>query len=109
MPEPAAVPNINPLDFIKYIKYAPLVVQIVGAVQAIFGPGDGAAKKVAAVKALAGAVAVTEGVSEKDLVNDAAFLALADELIELGVTLMKLQPRFESIAAQIRALKPKTA
>jgi hypothetical protein len=102
-------PTVNPLDFIKYIKYAPLVVNIVGAVQAVFGPGDGATKKAAAIKALAGALAVTEGLSEKDLVDDAAFLALADELIELGVTLMKLQPRVESVAAHIRALKPKTA
>lgn len=101
--------NVNPLDFIKYIKYAPLVIQIVGAVQALKGPGDGPAKKDAAMQALAAALAITEGISEKDLVNDAAFMALASEMIELGVTLMKLQPKVEAIAAQIRALKPKVA
>lgn len=102
-------PQVNILDVIKYAKYAPLVIQIVGAVQAAFGPGDGATKKAAAIKALAGALSITEGISEKDLVDDAAFLALADELIELGVTLMKLQPKVESVAAKIRALKPNVA
>lgn len=104
-----ATPSVNILDVIKYMKYAPLVMQIVGAVQAAFGPGQGEMKKAEAIKALAGALAITEGLSEKDLVNDVAFLALADELIELGVTLMKLQPKVETIAAHIRALKPKTA
>ena len=102
-------PTINMLDVIKYMKYAPMVMQIVAAVQITFGPGDGETKKAAAVKALAAALAISEGISEKDLVHDASFLALADDLIELGVTLMKLQPRVEQIAAHIRALKPKVA
>ena len=55
------------------------------------------------------ALAMVEGITEKDLVNDAAFLSLADRLIELAVTLMKLQPEVEAVAAHIRALKPNPA
>ena len=83
-----------------------VVDQIVSAIQAAMGPGDGASKKAAALKALAAALAIVEGVAEKDLLNDAEFLALADRLIELAVTLMQLHPEVEAIAARIRGLKP---
>lgn len=98
--------QLNIIDAIKYARFIPLVIQIVSAVQAAMGPGDGASKKAAAIKALAAALALVEGVTEKDLLDDAAFLALADQLIELAVRLMHLQPEVEAVAANIRALKP---
>ena len=105
-PGKAAIGIGDVLDTIKYARFIPFVIQIVSAVQVLRGPGDGPAKKAAAMAIVASALALTEGISEKDLVNDAEFLALADELVELGVTLMKLQPRVEMVAARIRALKP---
>jgi hypothetical protein len=101
-----AEPKLNILDAIKLMKYAPLVLHIVGAVQATMGDSPGPEKLAAAKHGLAAALALTEGLTEKDLVNDDAFMDLAGELIELGVTLMKLQPKVEQIAAHIRALKP---
>lgn len=105
MPE-TKTPQLNILDAVKYARFIPLVIQIVSAVQAVMGPGNGEEKKAAALKALAAALAIVEGVAEKDLLNDAEFLALADKLIALAVMLMKLQPEVEAIAARIRALKP---
>ena len=99
-------PKINFLDAIKYARFIPLVVQAVTGEQALMGPGDGAAKKAAAMKIVIAALAITEGVAERDLVNDEAALALASRLIELAVQLLQLQPEIERIAANIRALKP---
>ena len=112
MPEPktttvATAPAINILDAIKYARFIPIVIQIVSGIQALRGPGNGEQKKAEAIKLVAAALAMVEGIAEKDLVNDAAFLSLADRLIELAVTLMKLQPEVEAVAAHIRALKPK--
>lgn len=96
------------LDTIKYARFIPVVISIVSAIQVLRGPGDGPSKKAAALAIVASALALYEGILEKDAVNDAEFIALADELIELGVTLMKLQPRVETVAARIRGLNPKT-
>jgi hypothetical protein len=101
-----AQPQVNFIDLIKYARFIPLVIQIVSAVQAAMGPGNGEQKKAAALKALAAALAIVEGIAEKDLLDDAAFLALADRLIELAVSMLKLQPEVESIAGRIRALRP---
>lgn len=95
------------LDTIKYARFLPLIVQVVSAIQVLRGTGDGPAKKAAALAIVASALALTEGISEKDFVNDEEALALADELVELGVDMMKLQPRVERIAARLRAVKPK--
>lgn len=100
---------LNILDAIKYARFIPLVIQIVSAVQALRGPGDGAAKKAEALRLVAAALALTEGLLEKDVLNDEAAMALADKLIELAVQLLHLQPEVEAIAAKIRALTPKTA
>jgi hypothetical protein len=40
-------------------------------------------------------------------VNNEAFLAIADKLIELAVGMLQLQPQVEKIAADVRALRPK--
>lgn len=104
MPE---TPKINILDAIKYARFIPLIIQIVSGVQALMGPGDGEAKKIAALKLAAAALAAVEGIAEKDIVNDEAAMALLSRLIELGVQLMQLQPEIERVAADIRALKPK--
>lgn len=110
MTEPkAAAAGVNIGDvfaLMKYAKYIPLVIQIVSAVQAFMGDAPNDEKHAKAKQALAAGLALVEGISEKDLANDAAFNELADDLITLGVDLMKLQPRIEEIAAHIRNLKP---
>lgn len=98
--------GISIVDALKYMKLMPEVIKIVGGIQVALGPGDGPTKKAAALKAVAAVMAVVEGVAEKDYVNDAAALAIADHLIELAVQMMQFQPAIENLAKQVRALRP---
>lgn len=58
------------------------LTQLVGAVEQLKGPGNGAAKKDAVILAFTSSLAMAEGLSASDLLNDAAFVAAVSNAID---------------------------
>ncbi len=93
------------LNLGQIITLGQFVPGIVTGVQRIFGKESGAAKKAAAMQAGRDAIALIEGVSGKDLVNDEKALSLLSRMIEIGVQQRKLAEEMAQLDDQFRALR----
>lgn len=96
----------------KSIEWGPRVIGLVKAAKAKWGSSKSGAEKFEAVRDTIidpdadDAIEVLEGVTNKDIVNDAALQALVNESIQVAYDVMKGQERLKAIAAQMKALKP---
>lgn len=93
------------LDFMDILKIATAVPAIVKSVQEAFGHKSGAERKAAAMDAATQIVAVTNGVTKKEVLDDAGVQALLSEAIEIGVQQMKLTARMKEIEALVAKAK----
>lgn len=96
------MPSIN---IGQIIQLATAIPSIVKNIQKVFGHGQNEEKKQAAIDAATEIVATTEGVTKRDVFNDAGVQALLNEGIELGVTIMKAEHRLLEIQHLVRAAK----
>ena len=92
------------LDIGQIFNIATQIPGIVKSIQSL-GHGTGAEKKEAAMAAAAQVVAVTNGVTGKEVLNNAGVSALLSEAIELGVVIMKAEQRLEQIKGLIAGAK----
>ncbi len=81
------------------MKYFGLAQTVVEGVQTIFGKGNGAEKKAAAMDALSASIAVYEGIINKDHINDPVVLSIMSDLIEL---VLKSKKDIEDMEARLR-------
>lgn len=74
--------NDNQATFMTILQYAPTLMAIINAVEAGFGPGNGAGKKDAAVKAFDLAIGIVAPIIEKHTPTYAALVGrMTDDLV----------------------------
>jgi hypothetical protein len=67
-----------------------MIPELVTSVQATFPSGTGAQKKEVVLKTVLATLQITEGISQRDFLNDEEFMDAVDDYIEAQVKLMKL-------------------
>lgn len=92
-------------DLGMIVQLATAVPSIVKKVQDAFGHKSGAERKAAAMSAAADVVAVTNGITQKEVLDDAGVSALLSESIEIGVQIMKLEARLKQIDELVKAAR----
>jgi hypothetical protein len=89
------------IDFNKVVGLAPLVAGLVRTAQQLLKPG--AAKKAIVIAQVKALLPVVEGVTEKDLVDDAAFNAALSSLIDLEKATLAARAHLAAVIEDIKA------
>jgi hypothetical protein len=89
----------------QLISLAVAIPKIVKNVQGAFGHEPGSVRLQHAKDAATEITATINGVTEKEVLNDAGVQALLAEGIELGVQAMKIEKRLQEIDELVKAAK----
>lgn len=90
------------LDIGTILTLTQVIPSIVKSVQRALGKEPGAVRKAAAMEAATSAVALVNGLANREALSPAV-IALVDEAIEIGVQQKKLVERMQQIDELVRA------
>lgn len=78
-----------------------MIPELVISFQSTFPSGTGAQKKELVLKTVLMSLQATEGISQRDLLNDEEFMDAVDDYIEAQVKLMKLLKKKKEVSSTV--------